>query len=104
MGGDAGGDVVLRRDVVVDELDLNGTHESVRAATSASDPTKKRGRPIKEASAKAQTNRPSSTRLSLTICMSIINLLYSVGRHRTLLDVRVNINLHFTSARVYLWI
>jgi len=32
----------------------------------------------------------------------MINLLYSVGRHRTLIDVRVNINLYFTSARVYI--
>ena len=42
MGGHARGDVNLRRDVVIDESDLNGIYDSVRVAASASVPTRKR--------------------------------------------------------------
>ena len=44
-GGDAGGGAALRDAVVVGESDPNVTYGSIRAAASASDPTRKRGRP-----------------------------------------------------------
>ena len=67
VGGHAGGDVNLRRDVVVGESDPNVTYGSVRVATSASVPTWKKGIPINF----SLMMRIHRMRLSLNLLMSM---------------------------------
>ena len=73
VGGHAGGDVNLRRDVVVGESDPNVTYGSVRVATSASVPTWKRGRPINF----LLMMRIHRMRLSLIILMTMSYLMHT---------------------------
>ena len=73
MGGHAGGGTALRDAVVVGESDPNVTYGSVRVATSASDPTRKRGRPINF----SLMMRIHRMRLSLIILMSMSYLTHT---------------------------